>query len=61
MEIFMEMHTWKKLWSNGTINKLRQSKEQNWNIVEIWSLPMTLKLGETKRRKAKMLKHGGKE
>jgi len=29
MEIFMEMHTRKKFWSNGTITKFRQSKEQN--------------------------------
>jgi hypothetical protein len=29
MEIFVEMHTRKKLWSNGTTTKLKESKEQN--------------------------------
>jgi hypothetical protein len=29
MEIFVETHTRKKLWSNGTTTKLKQSKEQN--------------------------------
>jgi hypothetical protein len=29
MEIFVETHTQKKLWSNETTTKLRQSKEQN--------------------------------
>jgi hypothetical protein len=55
---------WKYLWkcihrkTFGTTEqqlKLRQTKEQNWNVVEIWSSPTTLKLGETRRRNAKVL------
>jgi hypothetical protein len=29
MEIFVETHTRKKIWSNGIRTKLKQSKEQN--------------------------------
>ncbi len=54
MEIFVKTHTQKKLWSNETTTKLRQSKAQNWNVAEIWSSPTTLKWGETRRRKAKV-------
>jgi hypothetical protein len=60
MEIFVETYTWNKPWNNGTTTKLRQFKEQNWNVVQIWSSPTTLKLGETGRRKTKVLKCGWK-
>ncbi len=56
MRIFVEMHAQKKFWSNKTTTKLIQSKEQNWDVAKIWSLwTTTLKLGETRRRKAKAL------
>jgi hypothetical protein len=29
LEIFVKMHTRKKLWSNGTTTKVKESKEQN--------------------------------